>query len=320
MGFLLPNQSILTRGLVASSGTSFSSLLTGGLPVILGPLPPVPNRFERLPGDPTPPDKRRYTPAATDSDIATVIDASGRLVLPTAFGSVDLGDGYRLEFDPATLAGKITPAFARGVTGSLDEILNGNEVCYTGADCRLMIEVGDTRAGVPRLAKQLVEATTLSVSVHRVKSPAVAAGFANPRGYARGRRTIGGSLVMTKFTAEVLMRFLQSGVLRDKTKDTYYMKVDQLPPFNISILFSNESGYASYQRLLGVELVTDGSVYSMQDMLTEQMVSYVAADFTPLLPLTVSSFYQVNDPNDRTAKRERTVQDVWDSRRKTIAI
>jgi hypothetical protein len=58
----------------------------------------------------------------------------------------------------------------------------------------------------------------------------------------------------------------------------------QLPPFNISMLFADEYGHMSYQRILGVEFVTSGNVHSIQDMLSEQTVSYVAVDFTPLLP------------------------------------
>ena len=63
------------------------------------------------------------------------------------------------------------------------------------------------------------------------------------------------------------------------------MKVDQLPPFNATILFADEYGNASYRCLLGLEFVTDGTVYSIQDLLSEQSISYMASDFTPLLPV-----------------------------------
>lgn len=88
------------------------------------------------------------------------------------------------------------------------------------------------------------------------------------------------------------MRFLESFLQFDTSKDTIYSKVDQLPPLNMSLLFSNEYGFASYQRLLGVRFVMDGSVYSTQDMYTERQITWVASDLTPLLPLTLSSLYQ----------------------------
>ena len=78
---------------------------------------------------------------------------------------------------------------------------------------------------------------------------------------------------MTKFTTDVLYAFLNSGAFTsDLSKDTTYMKVDQLPPFNLTLLFADEYGNTSSQRLLGVELVTSGDVYSIQDMLSEQTI------------------------------------------------
>ena len=78
----------------------------------------------------------------------------------------------------------------------------------------------------------------------------------------------------------------------------------------MTILFADEWGHASYQRLLGVEFVTDGTVYSIQDMLTEQTVSYLAADFTPLLPLTLSAFTAPATPTP-SARRDPIPSDRW---------
>ncbi len=71
--------------------------------------------------------------------------------------------------------------------------------------------------------------------------------------------------------------------------------MDQLPPFNLTLLFSNEQGYASYQRLLGMVFVDDGTVYSIHDQFTERSLVYLAEDFTELTPLTLSSLYQPKD-------------------------
>jgi len=208
-----------------------------------------------------------------------------------------------------------------------------HEASYTGSNLKVMIEVANDGTNTinptglsattnsnnvaqqgtskpARQAKQLVELTTITVSVHRVKSPAVACGYINAKGWARGRRTIAGTLVMTKFTTDVLYSFLNSGAFTsDLSKDTTYMKVDQLPPFNLTLLFADEYGNTSSQRLLGVELVTSGDVYSIQDMLSEQTVSYVAADFTPLMPLNKSSLYGAATGSTVTAP-QRTVGTV----------
>ena len=118
---------------------------------------------------------------------------------------------------------------------------------------------------------QLVELTTITVSVHRVKSPAPAMGYINTKGWARGRRTVAGTMVLTQLSTDVLATFLTSSAFTsDLSKESQYVKVDQLPPFNISMLFADEYGHMSYQRILGVEFVTSGNIHSIQDMLSEQ--------------------------------------------------
>jgi len=242
---------------------------------------------------------------------AIVRDVNGKIVPPT--GTVNLGGGQVLGFNPQTLVGMITPGMTSDPIGSIGHIYDSGLATYTGSDIRVLIEVADTVAGAPRCAKQFLELTTLTVSVFRVKAPVNAAGFINTKGFSRGRRTIAGTLVVTKFTTEVLLRFLEADVIRnDKSKDSHYSKVDQLPPFNLTILFADEWGHASCQRLLRVEFVTDGSVYSIQDMLTEQTISYMAADFTPLLPLTQSAFYS-SASNDPTTNRQPVPSDRWKS-------
>ena len=99
-----------------------------------------------------------------------------------------------------------------------------------------------------------------------------------------------------------------SAFISDLSKDSQYVKVDQLPPFNISMLFADEYGHMSYQRILGVEFVTTGNVHSIQDMLSEQTVSYVAVDFTPLLPYSKDTPF-LKSMND-LAQTHKTVQSV----------
>lgn len=104
-----------------------------------------------------------------------------------------------------------------------------------------------------------------------VKSPVPAISYINTKGWARGRRTVAGTMVLTQLSTDVLASFLTSSAFTsDLSKDSQYVKVDQLPPFNISMLFADEYGHMSYQRILGIEFVTSGNVHSIQDMLSEQ--------------------------------------------------
>jgi hypothetical protein len=291
-------------------------ILSGGLATGVSPYAP-PNKLEapvtlKTGVDPT---SLGINDPLILASLASIRDANGKIIdVAGAPGPIDLGNGATLVFDQDSLAGRITPVIANQLQKSLDEGRDGALYSYTGSDMKVMVEIAEPPAGVNlpvRMAKQLIECTTLSVSVHREKAPVRATGYINAKGFARGKRTIAGTLVFTQFTAEVLLRFLQSVLMSgDTSKDSFYMKVDQLPPFNMTLIFANEHGYASYRRILGVEFVTDGPVYSINDLLTEQSISYMAADFTPLLPLDLSSLYRPSNGRSGPGHQHKTVESV----------
>lgn len=131
-------------------------------------------------------------------------------------------------------------------------IVNANTV-YSGSDLTVILEIANdgTDPSRTRFSKVLTELSTITVSIHRVKSPAAALGYINPKGYARGRRTIAGTVIFTKFGQDVLADFLSSAAFTsDLSKDSTYTKVDQLPPFNLTMLFANEYGAISCQGFL----------------------------------------------------------------------
>lgn len=304
----LPPQSYFTGGL--SSLPSFGPLVSNGAPVILNPTPRLnpsedPSKFGLDP-------KLNLTQQQI-SDLSAIVQLktpSGGVVVPSTNGFIEIGDGHTLGFDPDTLQGRISPALSTDILNGQVGLFNDGIQTFTGADCRLLIESAETPADGKRYAKQLLEATTITVSTHREVSPVRAGGYINPKGFALGSRTIAGTLIVTQFTVEVLMSFLQSIMITDGSKDTFFSKVDQLPPFNITMIFTNEAGFASQRRLLGVKFVTDGVVYSIQDMLVEQTLSWMALDFTPLIPFTLTGLYQPTDQLNKTTRRERTPTDL----------
>jgi hypothetical protein len=270
------------------------------------------NANERTPTQASTLASAKTSPVFDLVDQSTLIyDGSGGRVITDGRAAplIDVGGGATMSFDPDTLSGRITPTLAGKVNQQFDKLLGGGEQVFSGSDIRLMIEIADPISSNQRWAKQLIECTTLTVSVHRVKDPARACGYIGAKGYSRGGRTIAGTLVLTEFSKDVLFEFLAAFALRDKSKDTHYAKVDQLPPFNLSVLFSNEFGYVSYRRILGMDFVTDGTVYSINDAFSERTISYVAADYTSLMPLALSSIYAKPSTTDPTTARERTPGD-----------
>ena len=130
--------------------------------------------------------------------------------------------------------------------------------------------------------KVLAEVQTLSLSSHRGKNAVRALGKTYPKGYVRGSRTIAGSMVFTVFNEHVLYRFLEAHASDFDGDEVTSSLLDQLPPVDITIVFANEYGSVSKMAIYGVEFVDEGTVMSIEDILTENTVSYVARDFDPM--------------------------------------
>ena len=218
-------------------------------------------------------------------DYANTYNGAG--TSPNGPGSSGLLPGYAAGASP-TQPGltNLTGILASKVP--LRTLPDENTYTYTGSNMKIMIEpaYGSNAAGQsrPPTRKELIECTTLTISIHREKSPVRACGYINPKGFARGRRTIAGTFILTPFTVDVLYRFLNGFNGIDMSRDSGYVKVDQLPPFDATLVFADEYGHTSYRKLLGIDMLTDGTVYSVQDQITEQTITYMASDFTPLLP------------------------------------
>ncbi len=283
------NFNILSQGL---DGMTSSSLVTNGLwSSIAGQKPAT------VP----------YVPPSTQpSQLATISlpDGTSQRVTDST-QAVNLGGG-QLLYLPTSGSSIITPALRSSSQAQEYSSIDEDRLhTFSGSDMRVMIEpIYQTGKNNN---KQLIETTTLTVSIHREKAPVRAIGYINPKSFARGRRTIAGTMILTQFTVDIMYRFL-SGHLdpRDASKDSFYLKSDQLPPFNMTLMFCDEYGHASYRRLLGVDIVTDGTVYSINDMMTEQTITYMASDFTPLLPLRRSVLLEPSD----ALKAEKTPKDM----------
>jgi hypothetical protein len=59
---------------------------------------------------------------------------------------------------------------------------------------------------------------------------------------------------------------------------------DEVPPFDITLSFANEYGAMARKEILGVEILNEGSGVSMDDILTEQTMTFVARGIGKLVP------------------------------------
>lgn len=153
-------------------------------------------------------------------------------------------------------------------------------------------------------------------SVTREKAPIYTMGSPNPRSFSRGKRGIAGSLIFTVFDRPALYEMIQDAHENNRQQMQIYTRsqnvlpgfdtavnrgivphdsdgaldirkglpyyADQIPPFNITITFVNEYGNASVRSIYGVELLNEGSGASMDDIVIEETMTYVATDVGPM--------------------------------------
>lgn len=154
-------------------------------------------------------------------------------------------------------------------------------------------------------------------SITREKAPVYTMGSANPRSFSRGKRGIAGSLIFTVFDRPALYNMLLAHVDDDTARyftrssnvlpgfDTsgnvthrgvtapdqqtldvraafpYY--ADQIPPFDVSITFANEYGQAATRSIYGVEILNEGSGASMDDVVIEETMTFIARELGPMV-------------------------------------
>jgi hypothetical protein len=130
--------------------------------------------------------------------------------------------------------------------------------------------------------KVLAECQTLSLSVYRDKQAVRACGSVYPKAFTRGPRQIAGTLVFTVFNQHVLHELLDAHVTDFDGVSYSSVLADQLPPVDIIVVFANEYGATSRMAVLGVEFSTEGQTMSVEDMITENVISFVARDLDPM--------------------------------------
>ena len=129
--------------------------------------------------------------------------------------------------------------------------------------------------------------STFSYSIHREKVPVRRLGRSYPSGYTRGTRTIAGTMVFVNFDRTALFDLLDLFEYDsvETANPAYSILLDQLPPFDLLIVYQNEFGSLSYMRLLGVEITDEGSVSGVSESYIETTVQYLARDMSPLAPI-----------------------------------
>jgi hypothetical protein len=177
------------------------------------------------------------------------------------------------------------------------------------------------------------EIQAITYAVHREIAPLYTMGSPNPRGFAKNKRGISGTMVFLNFDKDALINsitksdklfsknnkgktaaanFLNYGDSAniDKWNEDMQSRLDknvgktkaevlfaqltaeniryadQIPPFQITITMANEYGAAAALSLYGVQIMNEGSGVSIDDLVSEKAITFVATDIEALHSLS----------------------------------
>ena len=158
---------------------------------------------------------------------------------------------------------------------------------FSGADCRAWgYFSSDIKQATIKPQTILIDSLgTISISIHESKSPVRRLGHMAPVGYTRAIRTIAGSMVLTIIGSEHPLKELSSV---DPRSIVYYSQdannsgniVTKMSPFNLILLYQSElpGSKGAKLELKGVEFINEGIVTSVNDLVSEVVLQFVALD------------------------------------------
>lgn len=158
----------------------------------------------------------------------------------------------------------------------------------------------------------------ISYAIQREKAPIYVMGSVDPLSFSRGKRGIAGTIITlmldshfmyskafegkkaildkdeivprqgarTDATDNLIGQRVEGFEFDAKNVDEAYELstahyVDQIPPFDVVIVAANEYGKAAEMRIYGIEILNEGSGFSIDDIVIENQMTYVARTILP---------------------------------------
>lgn len=132
--------------------------------------------------------------------------------------------------------------------------------------------------------------TTISYSMYRNKKPVINIGRTNINGVTRGSRIFAGTMIFTLINQHWLKELQQQGGTWLSNygytnsngewvpDDSYELRVDELPLFDIMIVSANEYGNFVSMYIYGIDFTDEAQTISVEDLFTENTFSFIARD------------------------------------------
>lgn len=173
---------------------------------------------------------------------------------------------------------------------------------YSGSDIQALLYLPLISSGTAAGSKQprykiFAELQTISISSTRSISPVRVLGSSSPIAWTRGARSFAGTMVFASLNEDVFKDVYDESIAESTMAASTSLMSDQLPPFSVVITAANEKGAVAVHVIHGITLVNYGTTYSIDDLYTEVVYSYVATDVLPLSATPPSQARDLKDQN-----------------------
>lgn len=130
--------------------------------------------------------------------------------------------------------------------------------------------------GIDSIVAELGSLHSINYSSFREKVAVRTLGRTHARHYTRGQRTIAGTMTFNVLQSHELLRFANS------VDNNYVAMLDQIEPFNMLLLFSNEYGSLSTMHLFNVDINTESQNMSIDQIMLSNTMNFYAQDILPM--------------------------------------
>ena len=192
-----------------------------------------------------------------------------------------------IDWSKSTYSGTDVGVVASLNFSSLEKAFIKDNLNYQG--------LGPTIQQLDGLVFELGTVQTISCQAHRPKAAVRSLGNSFTKGYTRGPRTIAGSMIFTVLNQHSLRdicRQMEKAITSGGISSTFLP--DQILPIDLTFLMVNEYGNISRMALYGVEFLNNGQTMSIEDLLLEEVLQFVALDMDPLADITDKAFASSN--------------------------
>lgn len=145
-------------------------------------------------------------------------------------------------------------------------------------------------ASLNTVVSRLDHLVSVSWSIHRGAASNRTLGKPASGGRVGGGRTIAGTMIFAVTDYHPLRDIIpdnyggrKTQILNDPDAWKPLVMADEIPPFDIVLTLTNEYGYASITTLYGVQVMDEGGVFGMDNLITELSIQYTAIAMDPIM-------------------------------------